>query len=83
MIFKITALVIILILLITDYALLVIASRAEERAQRMYRKWKDQTDDIGDCVICKHVGTDKCDGCVCGTEWERRSYERSDNAPDK
>ena len=42
MIFKITALVIILILLITDYALLVIAGRAEERANRMYKRWKDE-----------------------------------------
>ena len=41
MIFKITALVIILILLVTDYAFLVIASRAEERAERMYRAWKE------------------------------------------
>lgn len=42
MIFKITALVIILILLVTDYAFLVIASRAEERADRMYKRWKDE-----------------------------------------
>lgn len=42
MIFKITALVIILILLVTDYAFLVIASRAEERANRMYERWKDE-----------------------------------------
>lgn len=41
MIFKITALVIILILLVTDYAFLVIASRAEERAERMYKEWKE------------------------------------------
>ena len=42
MIFKITALVIILILLVTDYALLVIAGRAEEQAERMYKRWKDE-----------------------------------------
>ena len=42
MIFKITALAIILILLVTDYAFLVIASRAEERANRMYKRWKDE-----------------------------------------
>ena len=45
MIFKITALVIILILLVTDYALLVIAGRAEERANRMYKRWKDERGD--------------------------------------
>jgi len=44
-IFKITALVIILILLVTDYAMLVIASRVDERADRMYRKWKMQSID--------------------------------------
>ena len=42
MIFKIIALIIITILLFTDYAMLVIASRAEERANRMYRKWKEE-----------------------------------------
>ncbi len=41
MTFKIIALVIITILLVTDYAMLVVASRAEERAQRMYRKWRE------------------------------------------
>ena len=40
MIFKITALVIILLLLVADYALLVVAGRADDRAERMYRKWK-------------------------------------------
>ena len=45
MIFKITALVIILILLVTDYAFLVIASRAEERAERMYKRWKEKCDE--------------------------------------
>ena len=42
MIFKITARVIILILLVTDYAFLVIASRADERAERMYKEWKEE-----------------------------------------
>lgn len=73
MAFKIIALVVILILLILDYAFLVIAHDADERAKRMYRKWKEQIEDVGDCVICKHVGTDKCDKCFCGTEWERRN----------
>ena len=45
---------------------------------RMYRKWKDQIYEIGDCTICKHVGTDKCDKCVCGTEWERRREVRNE-----
>lgn len=45
MIFKITALVIILLLLVTDYAFLVIASRAEERANRMYERWKEKQDE--------------------------------------
>ena len=45
MIFKITALVIILLLLVTDYAFLVIASRAEERAERMYKEWKEKHDE--------------------------------------
>ena len=42
MIFKIIALVIITILLVMDYALLVVASRAEEQAEEMYRRWKDE-----------------------------------------
>lgn len=46
MIYKIVALVIILILLVTDYAFLVIASRAEERADRMYKRWKEEHDEI-------------------------------------
>lgn len=45
MIFKIAALVIILILLVTDYAFLVIASRADERAERMYKRRKEKDDE--------------------------------------
>ena len=45
MMFKITALIIIALLLVTDYAFLVIASRAEERAERMYRRWKSERSD--------------------------------------
>ena len=37
-------LVLICILTVVCYALLVIASRADERAERMYRKWKEQLD---------------------------------------
>ena len=42
MIFKIVALGIIAFLLVTDYAMLVVASRADERAERMYRAWKEK-----------------------------------------
>ena len=42
MIFKIIALVVITILLVMDYALLVVASRAEERSERIYREWKEK-----------------------------------------
>lgn len=45
MIFKIIALVIITILLVLDYAMLVVASRAEERSERMYREWKEKRDE--------------------------------------
>ena len=42
MIFKIVALVIIGGLLVIDYALMVTAHRADERAEEMYRRWKDE-----------------------------------------
>ena len=42
MIFKIVALVIIGGLLVMDYALMVTAHRADERAEEMYRRWKDE-----------------------------------------
>ncbi len=48
MIWKILALIIITILLVTDYAMLVVASRAEERAERMYRAWKEKCDERSD-----------------------------------
>lgn len=38
---KIALLVIILFLLVLDYALVVMAHDADERADRMYRKWKE------------------------------------------
>ena len=44
MIFKIIALVVITILLVMDYALLVVASRADDRAERMYRKWREENE---------------------------------------
>ena len=40
--FKIILLVIIVLLLIMDYALMVMAHEADERAERMYRKWKER-----------------------------------------
>lgn len=42
MTFKIVALIIIALLLVTDYAMLVVASRADERAERMYRRWESE-----------------------------------------
>lgn len=41
-IYKIVALCIIAVLIAMNYAVLVVASRAEERADRMYRKWKEE-----------------------------------------
>ena len=45
MTFKIIALIVITILLVTDYAMLVVASRADERAERMYEEWKHERSD--------------------------------------
>ena len=45
MTFKIIALAIITILLVLDYALLVVAHDAEERAERMYEEWKNERSD--------------------------------------
>lgn len=42
MIFKIIALVIIGGLFVMDYALMVTAHRADDRAEEMYRRWKDE-----------------------------------------
>lgn len=42
MTFKIIALVVITILLVMDYALMVTAHRADERAERMCKRWKDE-----------------------------------------
>ena len=41
MIFKIIALVVITILLVMDYALLVVASRADEREEEFWKEWED------------------------------------------
>lgn len=40
MTYKIVALVIILLLIIIDYAMFATASRADRQAEEMYRKWK-------------------------------------------
>lgn len=45
-IYKIVALCIIAVLIAMNYAVLVVASRAEERAERMYRKWKERNNEI-------------------------------------
>ena len=42
MISKIIALIVITILLVLDYALLVIAHDADERAEKMYERWQDE-----------------------------------------
>lgn len=42
MTFKIVALVIIALLLVMDYALMVIAHDADEQAEEMYKRWKDE-----------------------------------------
>lgn len=40
-IFIMILLAVILVLMILGYALLVVAHEADERAERMYRKWKE------------------------------------------
>jgi hypothetical protein len=45
MTFKIIALIVIAILLVLDYAMLVVAGRADRRAERMYRRWKSERSD--------------------------------------
>lgn len=42
MIVKIVLLIIIALLLVLDYALMVVSHEADERAERMYRKWKEE-----------------------------------------
>ena len=44
MTFKIIALIVITILLVLDYAMLVVASRADERAERMYKEWRRENE---------------------------------------
>ena len=45
MTFKIIALIVIAILLVLDYAMLVVAGRADRRAERMYEEWKHERSD--------------------------------------
>lgn len=45
MIWKIIALSIIVLLLVADYAMLVVAHKADEQAKRMYKLWKEQQDE--------------------------------------
>ena len=33
-------------------------------------------DDIGDCDICKYVGSDVCDDCFCGSSWSLREQNK-------
>ena len=42
MIFKIVALCIVVFLIVVCESLMITAKRADERAERMYRKWKEQ-----------------------------------------
>lgn len=46
MIFKIIAFGIVVLLLVMCYALMVTAKRADERAERMYEKWRQRRDEI-------------------------------------
>lgn len=45
MTFKIVLLVIIAVQLVVGYSLLSIAGKADEKAERMYRKWKEERDE--------------------------------------
>ena len=42
MIYKIIALIIVVFLIAVCDALIITAKRADERAERMYRRWKDE-----------------------------------------
>lgn len=51
MYFIFALLVLICILTVVCYALLVIASEEEKRAERMYRKWKEERDGRTDDIV--------------------------------
>lgn len=42
MIYKIVALCIVVFLIVVCESLMITAKRADERAERMYRRWKDE-----------------------------------------
>ena len=42
MIFKIIALGIIVMLIVANYAMLIVAHKADEQAERMYKLWEEQ-----------------------------------------
>lgn len=44
MIWKIIALSIIVLLLVADYAMLIVAHKADKQAERMYKLWKEQNE---------------------------------------
>lgn len=44
MIFKIIALGIILMLIVANYAMLIVAHKADEQAERMYKLWEEQNE---------------------------------------
>lgn len=44
MIYKIIALIIVVFLIAVCDSLFIVAKRSDERAERMYRRWKDETD---------------------------------------
>ena len=48
MVWQIIALIIITLLLIADYAMLVVASEADEQAKKMYALWKMQKEGAKD-----------------------------------
>lgn len=45
MIYKIIALIIVVFLIVVCDALIITAKRADERAERMYRRWKSERSD--------------------------------------
>ena len=44
MIFKIIALVLVLMLIVANYAMLIVAHKADEQAERMYKLWEEQNE---------------------------------------
>ena len=77
MVWKIIALIIITLLLIADYAMLVVASKAYEQAKKMYALWKIQKEgvkrpycdaDMADTICYTHNNGKNCIEC-------KRQYE--------